>query len=695
MNVSNVQVSERKHVSEIVRNIRINREYKNRKKNDSTLYRNCICAFDIETTVLKDIEQSIMYVWQFTVMDLDTEQITVCFGRYWDEFVELLNDMYKDGITVMIFVHNLSYEFQFLRHILEFQKDKVFALKSRKVLRASCKGFEFRCSYIQTNKSLDAFTRDMGVTHQKLSGEDFNYSKTRYPWTELTKQEYAYCGNDVIGLVEAMKKRMDIENDTLYSLPLTSTGYVRRLAKHAMKSFNYKQLHAMMCDEKVYTLLRAEFRGGDTHANRYYVNKILTGMKSVDRASSYPDIMLNYPFPMSKFVHCMITDIDELEKRAKIRNSAFIAVFTFTGLQQKDVYYGAPYLSKDKAVELSGEVIDNGRVLSADHAVYVLNDIDWKIVKSEYIGDVQVEQVYMAKYDYLPKPFRELVIKLFTDKTALKNVEGQELNYMRSKELVNSLYGMCAQNPVKPEVLYIDSPESVFALEEDINIHEKLEKYNKKAFLLYAWGCWVTAWARLKLKEMINIVGDRFVYCDTDSVKFLITDDIDKVMRKIDQYNEGLRKLSEKNGGFATDRDGIVHYLGVYEDEGNYKKFKTLGAKKYVYVDEKDKLHITIAGVPKKKGAEELGCIENFHVGFIFRETGKLESVYNDCDYGTYNPDNQVGHDIQIHSNVVLRESTYEIGLSAEYMYLLSSIGNWNGFIEGMRNKSDVMDMIY
>ena len=636
-----------------------------------------------------------MYIWQFAVMDLDTEQITVCFGRYWEEFVTLINDMYKNGITVMIFVHNLSYEFQFLRHILDFQKDKVFALKSRKVLRASCAGFEFRCSYIQTNKSLDSFTHDMGVAHHKLSGDDFDYSETRYPWTKLTEYQYSYCGYDVIGLLEAMKKRMDMEHDTLYSLPLTSTGYVRRLAKHAMKSFNYKQLHAMMCDEKVYTLLRAEFRGGDTHANRYHVNQILENVISYDRASSYPDVMVNYRFPMTAFKPCMISTVDELEKRAKIRDSAFIAVFTFTRLQQKDVYYGAPYLSKDKAIELSGEVVDNGRILSADYAVYVLNDIDWKIVKSEYVGDVQVEQVYTAKYDYLPKQFRELVIKLFTDKTALKNVEGQELNYMRSKELVNSLYGMCAQNPVKPEVLYIDSPESVFVLEDNININEKLEKYNKKAFLLYAWGCWVTSWARLKLKEMINIVGDRFVYCDTDSVKFIVTEDINKVVKKINEYNKGLKELSESNGGYAVDKKGITHYLGVYEYEGTYKKFKTLGAKKYVYVDEKDKLHITIAGVPKKKGAEELKCIENFHVGFVFKNTGKLESVYNDCDYGTYNPDSQVGHDIQIHTNVVLRESTYEIGLSAEYMYLLSSIGNWNDFIEGMRNKGNVLDMIY
>lgn len=687
MSQSFVKEVQKEYLSSIIRDIPIARNYNRRKKVDKTLFRNCMCAFDIETTYLDEIEQSIMYIWQFAVMDLRTDNIWYCFGRTWDEFIELLNSFYHDGITIMIWVHNLSYEFQFLRHWLPFVKDKVFSLKSRKVVRADIDGIQFRCSYIQTNKSLDAFTKDMGVVHQKLSGVIFDYSKKRFPWTEMTQEELQYCCNDVVGLLEAMRVRMKMENDTLYSLPLTSTGYVRRLAKNAMKSYNYNQLHAMMCNEDVYRLLRLEFRGGDTHANRYHVNQILENVASFDRASSYPDVMLNYRFPMSAFTPRMITDIEELERKCKVRDCCFIAVFTITHLQQRDIYYGAPYLSLDKAVEISGQVVDNGRVLSADKAVYVFNDIDWKIVKSEYVGEVEISQVYIAKYGYLPRAFRDLVIDLFHKKTSLKNVEGQELNYMRIKELINSLYGMCAQNPVKPDVIYMDEPEQAFKLEEIVDIGEKLEKYNKKAFLLYAWGCWVTAWARLKLKEMINIVGDNFVYCDTDSVKFLVRDDYKRIIRKIEEYNKGLKELSISNNGYATDKKGIVHYLGVYEYEETYKKFKTLGAKKYAYVHEDGTFGITIAGVPKKAGAREMEKIENFNVGFIFRDTGKLESVYNDCDYGTYYPDDSPEHRIEIRSNIVLRESTYEIGLSAEYMYILASVGNWNEFLENERLK--------
>lgn len=694
MNQNSIKEVQRECVSDIIKSIPIARNYSKRKKSDKTLFRNCMCAFDIETTYLDDVEQSIMYIWQFAVMDLRNGNIWYCFGRTWEQFTKLLDNFYHEGITVLVWVHNLSYEFQFMRHWLPFQKDKIFALKSRKVVRADIDGVQFRCSYIQTNKSLDAFTRDMGVVHQKLSGVEFDYSKKRYPWTEMTAEELQYCCNDVVGLLEAMRVRMRMENDTLYSLPLTSTGYVRRLAKEAMRKFNHKQLQAMMCDVDVYKLLRLEFRGGDTHANRYHVNKILENVASYDRASSYPDVMLNYRFPMSAFTPRIITDIDELEKKCQIRDCCFIAVFTITNLQQRDIYYGAPYLSLDKAVEISGQVVDNGRILSANKAVYVFNDIDWKIVKSEYVGEVEISQVYIAKYGYLPQAFRDLVIDLFHKKTSLKNVDGQELNYMRSKELINSLYGMCAQNPVKPDVIYMDEPDQAFTLEDIVDIGEKLEKYNKKAFLLYAWGCWVTAWARLKLKEMINIVGDNFVYCDTDSVKFLVRDDYKRIVARIEEYNQGLKELSISNKGYADDKKGITHYLGVYEYEETYKQFKTLGAKKYAYTRQDGTFKITIAGVPKKAGAREMGTIENFNVGFVFRNSGKLESVYNDSDYGTYYTDDSSEHRIEIRSNVVLRESTYEIGLSLEYMYLLASVGNWDRFITQERLKWDEQKII-
>ena len=67
--------------------------------------------------------------------------------------------------------------------------------------------FEFRCSYIQTNLSLKALTKQAGVK-MKLSGQKFDYNKVRFPWTTLNDYEEEYTTTDVESLVKAMKWRV-------------------------------------------------------------------------------------------------------------------------------------------------------------------------------------------------------------------------------------------------------------------------------------------------------------------------------------------------------------------------------------------------------------------------------------------------------------------------------------------------------
>ena len=114
--------------------------------------------------------------------------------------------------------------------------------------------------------------------------------------------------------------------------------------------------------------------------------------------------------------------------------------------------------------------------------------------------------------------------------------------------------------------------------------------------------------------------------------------------------------------------------MGVFENEKKSEaiEFKTMGAKKYAYRTLDGKLHITIAGVNKKLGAEELekaGGITAFKEGFIFTTAGGLEAIYNDDpEIGSYTVD---GHELTITSNVTLRPSTYTLGITGEYEKLL------------------------
>ena len=625
--------------------------------------KNLVCAFDIETTGIDAIEQSIMYIWQFQLDEFGT-----VIGRTWDEYEYFMHNLLltlAEDETLVIYVHNLSYEFQFLRGIYDFQPDEVFCMDSRKVLRATMfdEKLEYRCSYIHSNMSLSQFTKKMGVKDAKLSGDEFNYNKKRYPWTEMTEREILYCINDVRGLVEALKIEMAADGDTLASIPLTSTGYVRRDAKRAMKKTPHTLVSGIVPDYETYVMLREAFRGGNTHANRYYANRIIKDVSSADRSSSYPDVQVNCEFPMSKFFNAGDITIEQVTDLVTVKGKAVLMRLALSNVRLRNPYWGCPYLSKDKCRNIKNGYYDNGRILSCDYCETTITDLDFRIIMDEYDFDgIKPFDVRYARYGKLPKALTDVTINYYKAKTELKNVPGQEVYYMKAKNKLNSIYGMSAQNPVKHTIRFIDNTYK----EDETPDEELLEAANKKAFMAYQWGVWVTAWARYRLEEGIKLAGDNFVYCDTDCVKYVGSINWDK-------YNKKRISDSRKNGAFATDPQGETHYMGVYEQEKTDELFKTMGAKKYCFVQD-GKTYITVAGVNKSKGGAELDKykgIYSFNDGFIFSDAGGLESVYNDNSYGKYAVD---GNEITITPNVYLCPSTYTLGETQEYKMLLASL---------------------
>lgn len=483
-------------------------------------YIDLVCAFDIETTRIKEIEQSVMYIWQFQV----DEKVTV-IGRTWREFDyfmrAIVSDL-EDMDYIVVYVHNLSFEFQFLSGIYPFSKDEVFALDKRKVCKCEMyEHFEFRCSYIQTNMSLDMFTEKMNVKHKKLSG-DLDYNVERYSYTELTETELAYCINDVQGLVEAIKTEMKNDGDTLYTIPLTSTGYVRRDVKNALTGNRW--IIGIQPDFETYQVAREAFRGGNTHANRFYVGWILEGVHSADRSSSYPGVQCNRAYPVTRFhkISKPVPDASQIIDMMQRREKAILMRVSFRGVSLNDYSWGCPYLAKDKCRTVINGVFDNGRVLSADYLETSITDVDLRIIVEEYhIVEIVPIEVFTARYGKLPAAMLDIINEYYRKKTELKDVDGQEYLYMKSKNKLNSIYGMTAQDPVKESILYEDEE---FIIDTSKSKKELLEDFMKRAFIPYTWGVWCTAWARYELERGMRIVTDQggtFIYCDTDSIKYL------------------------------------------------------------------------------------------------------------------------------------------------------------------------------
>ena len=231
---------------------------------------------------------------------------------------------------------------------------------------------------------------------------------------------------------------------------------------------------------------------------------------------------------------------------------------------------------------------------------------------------------------------------------------------------------MTAQSPVRKSWIlsggdYILDPSKTEA--------QQLEEYRKKGWLPYQWGVWVTAWARLRLEEGLRLAGDGAIYTDTDSVKYI--GEVDWTA-----YNAERRRQSEKNGAWADDPKGRRHFMGVYEEDGVYSEFATLGAKKYAYRTPDGVLHATISGVNKKLGGEELekaGGLPAFLTpGFIFREAGGRELKYLDREDSPVMID---GHRVRRRPSVTINDSTYTLGITDDYDKLLADSQIFHDFL--------------
>lgn len=225
---------------------------------------------------------------------------------------------------------------------------------------------------------------------------------------------------------------------------------------------------------------------------------------------------------------------------------------------------------------------------------------------------------------------------------------------------------MTATDPIKEAIEYWDSDKD-FHYDTHTPEEELFAQAKKSYWLPYQWSLWVTSWARFRLHEGIELVTNGlqsdFVYCDTDSVKYIGEADWSK-------YNAARIEDSIETGSFADDSNGKRHYMGVYEEEETYTRFRSTGSKKYA-VEINGKLMVTIAGVNKIKGAEELSAygIEALKDGFVFYEGGGLAAKYNDAPAVTeYSID---GHKLHIISNCYLFRSPYTLGTLEIYRRII------------------------
>lgn len=672
------------------------------KTNKKIEYINLPAGFDIETTSYKvdEVKTAFMYVWMFGI----GHNQPVYYGRTWEEFLEVCEELQarldlSENKRLVVYVHNLGYEFQFMRKYFNWIDGGLFAVDERKPIKCLCDyGIEFRDSYILSGFSLENTAKNLAKYKVKKMVGDLDYSLIRTHETSLTDVEMGYCESDIEVITAYIQEQIELYGDVT-KIPMTNTGRVRNFvrdncyytSKNHRKSSKSKYIKYrkimddLTIDTETYIQLKRSFMGGFTHASANYSGVVLENVSSVDFTSSYPSVMISEQFPMSRFKKCGIKTLDELEKYC----SRYAMVFDIKFKNITNKIQHENYISESKCFKLVKPVLNNGRVVSAEELATTITEVDFDIMKNTYSWDeIEIGECKFAHKNYLPKSIIESILKLYQDKTVLKDVEGSEVEYLLSKGMLNSIYGMCVTDIVKDKAVYDD--EWGF---EKVNIEEEIENYNnsRKRFLYYAWGIWVTAYARRNLWTGILAAGNDYIYSDTDSLKLLNYDNhssyiewfnkqiVDKMVTMCEYYNLDQSLLAPKT------KDGKVKMMGVWDFEGTYKKFKTLGAKRYLVLD-RDKLKLTVAGLSKQNGIKHMLETAGGDIDGVFNlfddtlyipaeKTGKMTHTYIDNEL-KYKVTDYKGVTATVNplSGIHLENCDFTLSITAQYKEFLSQL---------------------
>lgn len=593
-------------------------------------YINIPCTIDIETSsmYIKDEKFATMYLWGFGFNG------SSIIGRTWDELFSLLSRLSSElelssKRILTIYIQNLGYEFQWFRKRISWQKDKegnakVFAMKERRPIYAVANGgIEYKCSYFLSNYSLAYIGAELLKRYpvQKAVG-DLDYSLIRHSDTPLSEKEKWYQVQDLQVVMSYIQEKIESDGD-ITKIPLTNTGYVRNYCRNwcftddetnpavikKIRARYHKQMKSLSIhSEREYDDLKSAFGGGYTHAAAKYSGVLVDYVKSKDEASAYPGAMVSSYFPMSSGTFIGDVTLKELQFYLK----HYCCLFTVTLYDVSPSFIYENYISLSHCTEIDEYVTNNGRVASAEKLTMTVTELDWDIITRTYDSDWDLCEIHglrIYQKDYLPRPFILSILHLYQNKTSLKGVEGRETEYMVSKNMINASYGMAVTAIVRPEITY-----DYFWDHDPADKVSQLVDYNKNynRFLFYPWGVWVTAHARHNLWEAILELGSDYVYSDTDSVKYINADAHEEFFKK---YNLEMKaKLLKMCLHYKIPfemcepmtKKGVKKLIGVWEDDGVYKKFKTIGAKRYIYEYESGELLFTISGVNKFYGVPYL-----------------------------------------------------------------------------------------
>lgn len=669
-------------------------------KND--YYRFIPMGLDIETTQTYQRDDkgkitehfSFMYIWQWSVWDY------TFLGRTYEELLNFINSIFslvlKSRFKTICFIHNESFEFSFLAKFLQqYYNLTVFARKKRHPIKFELNNqLLFLDSYLLTGFSLEKLA-EIYTNIRKLVG-DLDYKLIRTSETPMKNDEVKYCVNDVqILSAYAVYYRDNYLHNNF--LPLTKTMIAGKVVKNMIKKMGVqKEVYFLMKNQypkskQEYEYIMSFFFGAYTHGMLYNLFETIRDVLKFDVDSEYPYSFMLPEYPISKFRKLSLKNVSRETLENVINNYACLIDVTFKNIKTTT---GVTIISKNNVSWQSSDCMwDNGRLYSGSVRIRITN-LDYISFSMHYnitFDNSLFNDISFAKKGYLPKYFRLAIASLYNDKTELKGIQGKEIEYIERKKSLNGQYGSCVCRLQFTELDFLDGWQE---MDKDVNFDRIwMNKVN-----LPQWGVFCTANARFIILSAIkqmqkggSIIKD-YIYSDTDSIACKNTKFNLCVFQKINaarmEYNKkwvndlGLSELFPKTnflkmGTFDNEtynkKDGKIEAL---------KRFKTLGAKRYIVEKNDGMIETTVAGMRKKAFLNycEKNDLEPFSafvdgLSLDFDNADKMTTYYCD-DVVTKNVTDYLGNTTEVisYGYVTLAPTSFNITISDELKQLYFEI---------------------
>lgn len=663
-------------------------------------------GFDTETSKFSynGRDYAYCYHWQFGLGDVAILGRTLnSMLKFMDVLMEEMEYL-RPGAKLLVLDANLGYEWQFCKHYWKkYGITDLFAKEKRDPLYVEVGGkIIFREVIGLFGRSLAQIASDY-CGMEKLVG-DLDHEKQRNSLTPLTEEEIGYTVRDVEILLKLSSVIFERYFGNKPTMPYTATGIVRAAIKREL-GVNLKKerqrIKELMPEEWEYQLFRTKlFKGGISGSNILKMNKVLYGVVGADITSDYPYQMLTQLFPVGGATRCEPKEFmtKEIPYIAWIRFKKFKSrtchalMSAHKLMNKKEIKQVMDVRKAKKGTNTFDIVLDNNRIQYLERAELVVNDIEFKSLKKAYMWDkyeVLACWEFKEGYAMLPIHIRKVAIEWYLKKESLKAEHSDTQEYKDAKAFVNSIFGMMCT------ALYMENFEFNESKCDILGVMDKSYlECCEYLFLSPYWGFWITSHARSMLIDVICRFPSTVIQYDTDSVYFIDGTEEAKELRK---YLERFNELTRERNAIRFLDDEHMLSLGTWDFDKPFKRFKALGAKRYMYEKQNGTIKVVVSGcrVSNKKETKGISTVviqndfnnktrnENVDVFDFFsnqmyideQHSEKLCSLYVE-EYVRFTSTDYLGNiqEIEIPSCIVLRPVPFKMKLSGSHEGLMLAV---------------------